>query len=119
MAPTENKVRPAKGMSEARRATFAQSAAKLLRRKGPMPTARLLEVLGAEGLSVTEALSVVNHGFAHRLLMRDPADPTGIAAGTVSLPGPRRPSIAPPPPAPSAPPPAKGARGRATSTVGS
>jgi hypothetical protein len=119
MAQIAKKTRAAKGMSDGQRAALAQGAAKLLRRKGPMPTARLLELLGAEGLSVTEALSVVNHGFSHQLLMRDPHDPTGIAAGTVSLPAPRRASVKPPPP----PPPVKRARRRkataATSPVAS
>ena len=110
MAQIAKKPRAAKGMSSDERATGAQAAAKLLRRKGPMPTTRLLTLLSAEGLSVTEALSVVNHGFSQQLLMRDPADPAGIAAGPVSLPAPRRasakPPIAPPPP------PAKRARRR-------
>ena len=115
MAQIAKKARAAKGMSESQRATQAQAAAKLLRRKGPMPTARLLDLLSAEGLSVAEALSVVNHGFSHQLLMRDPLDPAGIAAGTVSLPAPRRASVKPPAPPP--PPPSKRAHRRKTSAA--
>ncbi len=113
MMQIANKARAAKGMSDAQRAASAQAAAKLLRRKGPMPTAELLALLGAEGLSVAEALSVVNHGFSHQLLMRDPSDPTGIAAGMVSLPARRGVSLKPPPrPLPPPPPPGKGAQGQ-------
>jgi len=122
MAQIAKKARAAKGMSEEQRASSAQAAAKLLRRKGPMPTTQLLALLNADGLSVAEALSVVNHGFVHQLLMRDPSDPAGIAAGTISLPTPRRASVKPPPlPPPAPPPPVKRARRRkapaATSTV--
>lgn len=44
---------------------------------------------------MTEALSVVNHGFSHQLLMRDPGDAGGIAAGTASLPAPKRAMVMP------------------------
>lgn len=77
-------------MSSERRLAFARAAARLLRRRGPIPTTQLLALLGAEGLSVTEALCVVNHGFTHQLLMRDPGDAGGIAAGTASLPAAKR-----------------------------
>lgn len=111
MTQIANKARAAKGMSDAQLAASAQAAAKFLRRKGPMPTAELLALLGAEGLSVTEALSVVNHGFAHQLLMRDPGDPMGIAAGMVSLPARRGMSLKPPPRPLPPPPPGKGGTG--------
>ena len=88
-------------MSSERRLAFARAAARLLRRRGPIPTAQLLALLGDEGLSVIEALSVVNHGFSHQLLMRDPRDAGGIAAGAASLPAPKRalvtPVLTPPP----------------------
>jgi hypothetical protein len=95
MARIAKKTRGSKEMSSERRAAYAGAAAKLLRRKGSMPTAQLLTLLGAEGLTLIEALSVVNHGFAHHLLMRDPGDPGGIAAGTASLPAPRRALVLP------------------------
>ncbi|MFS8070231.1 MAG: hypothetical protein ACMG6S_28030 [Byssovorax sp.] len=90
MARIAKKTRAAKEMSGERRLAFARAAARLLRRRGPIPTAQLLALLNAEGLSVTEALSVVNHGFSHQLLMRDPGDAGGIAAGTASLPASKR-----------------------------
>jgi hypothetical protein len=95
MARTAKKTRAAKEMSSERRMAFARAAARLLRRRGPIPTTQLLALLGAEGLSVTEALSVVNHGFSHQLLMRDPGDAGGIAAGTASLPAPKRALVTP------------------------
>ncbi|MEP7125677.1 MAG: hypothetical protein ABJE95_32405 [Byssovorax sp.] len=73
-------------MSSDRREGFVRAATKLLRRKGALATAELLALLSAQGLSIIEALSVVNHGFSVRLLVRDPADPSGIAAGPASLP---------------------------------
>ena len=117
MAQIAKKARAAKGMSESQRATQAQAAAKLLRRKGPMATARLLDLLSAEGLSVAEALSVVNHGLSHQLLMRDPLDPAGIAAGTVSLPAPRRATVKPPAPPPPSPPSKRARRRKATAAT--
>lgn len=98
MGQIAKKTRATQRMSDDQRAACARDAAKLLRRKGPMPTAELLALLCAQGLSLTDALSVVNHGFAHQLLMRDPADAAGIGAGTASLPTPRRPTSRPPPP---------------------
>ena len=82
-------------MSSERRLAFARAAARLLRRRGPIPTTQLLALLSAEGLSATEALCVVNHGFTHQLLMRDPGDAGAIAAGTVSLPAPKRAVVMP------------------------
>ncbi|MEO7594581.1 MAG: hypothetical protein ABI134_25430 [Byssovorax sp.] len=95
MARIAKKTRAANEMSSERRLAFARAAARLLRRRGPIPTAQLLALLSAEGLSVTEALSVVNHGFSHQLLMRDPRDAGGIAAGTASLPAPKRAVVTP------------------------
>jgi hypothetical protein len=101
MARIAKKTRGAKEMSSEQRGAFARSAARLLRRKGPLPTAQLLALLCEQKLSMIEALSVVNHGFSHHLLMRDPHDAGGIAAGTASLPVPKRaipqPVLVPPP----------------------
>lgn len=93
MARIAKKPRPAKEMSSERRGAFAAAAAKLLRRRGPLPTTQLLALLSEEGLTDTEALSVVNHGFVHQMLIRDPNDPGGIAAGRVSLPSQRRTTV--------------------------
>lgn len=86
MARTAGKKRAPSGLSLERREGFVRAATKLLRRKGPLGTTELLSLLCAEGLTTIEALSVVNLGFSHRLLMRDPEDPSGIAAGPASLP---------------------------------
>ncbi len=82
--------RAPKEMSSDRREGFVRAAVKLLRRRGPIRTPDLLALLYAHGISTTEALSVVNHGFSNQLLMRDPMDPAGIAAGPASLPAPSR-----------------------------
>jgi hypothetical protein len=86
MARTAGKTRAPKGLSLDRREGFVRAATKLLRRKGPLGTTELLGLLCAQGLTMIEALSVVNLGFSHHLLMRDPKDPAGIAAGPASLP---------------------------------
>jgi hypothetical protein len=86
MARIGGNTRAPKGMSSERREGFVRAAAKLLRRKGPLATTELLTLLCEQGLSTIEALSVVNQGFSLHLLMRDPTDPTGIAAGPASLP---------------------------------
>ena len=86
MARTVTKKRASSGLSLERREGFVRAATKLLRRKGPLGTTELLSLLCAEGLTTIEALSVVNLGFTHKLLMRDPNDPAGIAAGPASLP---------------------------------
>jgi hypothetical protein len=90
MARTAGNTRASKGLSSERREGFLRASVKLLRRKGPLPTTQLLALLCAQGLSTIEALSVVNHGFSQLLLMRDPADPGGIAAGPASLQAPGR-----------------------------
>ena len=86
MARMVSKKRAPSGLSLDRREGFVRAATKLLRRKGPLGATELLTLLCAQGLTTIEALSVVNLGFSHQLLMRDPKDPAGIAAGPASLP---------------------------------
>jgi hypothetical protein len=95
MARIAGNTRAPKGLSSDRREGFVRAAVKLLRRKGPLPTPDLLALLCAQGISTTEALSVVNLGFSNQLLMRDPRDPAGIAAGPASLPTPSRTATSP------------------------
>lgn len=86
MARNVSNARAPKGLSSDRREGFVRAATKLLRRKGALAITDLLALLGAQGLSTIEALSVVNHGFSVRLLVRDREDPGAIAAGPASLP---------------------------------
>ena len=86
MARIVSNTRAPKGLSSDRREGFVRAATKLLRRKGALTTTELLALLGAQGLSTIEALSVVNQGFSLQLLVRDPKDPAAIAAGPASLP---------------------------------
>jgi hypothetical protein len=117
MARMSKKTRGTKEMSSDQRGAFARAAARLLRRRGSIPTAQLLALLCDQGLSMTEALSVVNHGFSRHLLMRDPEDAGGIAAGTASIPAPQRTVTHPVLMPPSSPPRRRAPRRKATITL--